>query len=209
MIQNLSTTADDSFSIRFYNDRYSILQGMNPAFATRNYPPGFKIDRKNYDSIKFNKNGSIINPRTIDIIVGEKKYLLVFPLGKGRFTSVKANGFTLFEVIIASAILFSVITTVVPIVSTLEKEQQILSDRRMMTHTLHDEMQPFIWGSPLRLPIEHIKEVNQKQAVFRFTTENEYIEGCVSWKNVRERRENICLFGIYKHERGLPLFQCY
>ncbi|AXI09454.1 DNA transport machinery protein [Oceanobacillus zhaokaii] len=85
MIQNLSTTADDSFSIRFYNDRYSILQGMNPAFATRNYPPGFKIDRKNYDSIKFNKNGSIINPRTIDIIVGEKKYLLVFPLGKGRF----------------------------------------------------------------------------------------------------------------------------
>ncbi|AXI09455.1 hypothetical protein CUC15_11205 [Oceanobacillus zhaokaii] len=111
---------------------------------------------------------------------------------------MKANGFTLFEVIIASAILFSVITTVVPIVSTLEKEQQILSDRRMMTHTLHDEMQPFIWGSPLRLPIEHIKEVNQKQAVFRFTTENEYIEGCVSWKNVRERRENICLFGIYK-----------
>ncbi|RDW21933.1 competence type IV pilus minor pilin ComGD [Oceanobacillus chungangensis] len=85
MIQNLSTTVDDSFSIRFYNDRYSILQGWKPAFAIRKYPPGFQIDFKNKDTIVFNKYGSIINPRKIKINVGEKDFDIVFPLGKGRF----------------------------------------------------------------------------------------------------------------------------
>ncbi|RDW21932.1 type II secretion system protein [Oceanobacillus chungangensis] len=110
---------------------------------------------------------------------------------------MKNNGFTMIEVIVASVILFSVITTIIPIVSTVEKEQKVLSDRRIMIHTLHDELQSFIVGNPLRKPTEHIKEINRRQAVFRFSTESDYIKGCVNWENVRKRKETICLFGIY------------
>ncbi|RDW19191.1 DNA transport machinery protein [Oceanobacillus arenosus] len=85
LVQNFTTTKEELIRIRFYDERYNILQGTNSVLATRKYPPGFQIDYRGDDTIMFNNYGSMINPRTIAMRVGNKKYLLVFPLGKGRF----------------------------------------------------------------------------------------------------------------------------
>ncbi|RDW19192.1 hypothetical protein CWR48_09080 [Oceanobacillus arenosus] len=110
---------------------------------------------------------------------------------------MKANGFTLIEVIVASAILMSVITTIVPIISTLNKEQQRLSDRRIIVHTLHDEMQPFLWSATSETSSKFTKNVNDQQVAFQFANEDHYLKGCAIWQNVKYAEETICLYGIH------------
>jgi len=109
---------------------------------------------------------------------------------------VKSNGFTIIEVIVASTILMTVITTMVPIISILEKEQNILSERRVITHQLHDELQPYLWGDNLSSNTEFTKVINKQTVTFHFLKENDYLKGCVRWENGRKRNETVCLYGL-------------
>jgi len=82
--QNLRTTTRDNIRIRFYDDYYALIHGANTV-VTRRFPPNTKINTYGKDIFSFNKNGTFIDPRTVNITLNKQEYNLVFPLGKGRF----------------------------------------------------------------------------------------------------------------------------
>ncbi|WP_176330238.1 type II secretion system protein [Oceanobacillus rekensis] len=109
----------------------------------------------------------------------------------------KDNGFTLIEVLVAASILFMTVSTFLPIILILDAEQKVLSDRRHLTHMLHDELQYFIWNpSTEKLPSQFTETVHTIPAKFEFSIEKQLIKGCVEWNNAKNRKEEICLYGI-------------
>lgn len=109
----------------------------------------------------------------------------------------KNNGFSLAEILIASAILMSVATTVLPIISLLHSERQVLSDRRALSLMVHDELQQFLWTDTAP-PAAYVKTIRKKEVQFTFVQENEYVKGCAEWENAKKRHEAFCLYGLPK-----------
>ncbi|WP_337019686.1 type II secretion system protein [Oceanobacillus massiliensis] len=107
----------------------------------------------------------------------------------------KNNGFTLIEVLIAASVLFTAVSTLLPLITILDSEQKVLSDRRAFAYMLHDELQQFIWA-PQTYPEKFEKENNSVQATFEFTEEADFIKGCVEWINVKQRNETLCMYGL-------------
>ncbi len=117
--------------------------------------------------------------------------------GKEGFILQNRNGFTLIEVLIASGIIFTAIATFMPIISTLDIEQKVLSDRRKLAYLLHDELQQFIWSSNTLLPVAFTKTVDSYMEVqFDFQIENEFIKGCAEWNNAKNTEEQLCFYGL-------------
>lgn len=84
-LQTLSREYNDKNTlIRFTNDGYRILDGMN-TLANRAYPNGLTVDTYGRRDFYFHTNGTLLQPRTIRINGKEAAYRLTFPLGKGRF----------------------------------------------------------------------------------------------------------------------------
>ncbi|WP_339228114.1 type II secretion system protein [Oceanobacillus sp. FSL K6-2867] len=107
------------------------------------------------------------------------------------------NGFTLIEVLIASGIVFTVIATFSPIISTLHTEQKVLSERRKLAYALHDELQQFIWNTNTLLPKEFIQTIDEnKEVQFKFQQENGVIKGCAKWNNAKNNNEKLCFYGL-------------
>ncbi|GAB3052016.1 prepilin-type N-terminal cleavage/methylation domain-containing protein [Virgibacillus ainsalahensis] len=109
---------------------------------------------------------------------------------------MKTNGFTLIEVLIASTLLITVVTTVFPIITLLTNEKDNLSDRRILTSKVHDELQDYLWDKEKSTPDQFTEIIRMKEVTFTFTKEKEYIKGCARWENVKKTKETICLYGI-------------
>jgi len=111
---------------------------------------------------------------------------------------LKSNkGFTLIEVLIASSIIIMMVTTFVPITSLLLHEREVLSDRRIITSRLHDELQPVLWKEHKAAPPSiYTKSIRSTRAKFHFSYEQEFIKGCVEWQNVKKKKEKLCLYGL-------------
>ena len=107
---------------------------------------------------------------------------------------LNSRGFTLVEVILASSMIMVIIMTIVPMGSLLEREKAVLSERRILSLKLHDELQPFLWNDQ-PLPARYSSKFNLIDVHFRFTFDGDYVKGCVSWKNARGKSETICLYG--------------
>jgi len=107
----------------------------------------------------------------------------------------KNKGFTLAEVLIAMSILFTVILSITPITSVLEKEQDILNDKRLISLQLHDELQPFLWNNR-QIPAANMRKINNKNVTFEFKHQNEYVKGCAKWENAKQINDQICIYGI-------------
>ncbi|MGX4669582.1 type II secretion system protein [Cerasibacillus sp. JNUCC 74] len=108
----------------------------------------------------------------------------------------KNNGFTLIEVMVAASILLTFISLLIPAVSLLKTEKQILSDRRMVTFELHDQLQQFFWQTTRLKRDRYSIEVNTLPVEITISTEKEYLKGCAYWKNAKQRQEKICLYGL-------------
>lgn len=122
---------------------------------------------------------------------------LFFNLGKVGFILQNSNGFTLTEVIIATGIILTVASTFLPIITIIDREQNLLSERRILAYQLHDELQQFIWGTEKALPIHYTKSNHHAMtADFIFKQENEFIKGCVEWINAKKEEEEICLYSL-------------
>lgn len=106
------------------------------------------------------------------------------------------KGFTLIEVLIASSIIVMIATTIVPIASLLLHEREVLSDRRIITSRLHDELQRFLWEERIAPPSTFTKSIRSTPVRFYFSYEEELIKGCVEWENVKKNNEALCLYGI-------------
>ena len=115
---------------------------------------------------------------------------------KGGFTLRKKNGYSLIEVIVASSIFLSAVAIFIPIVSKLQIEQHILSERSTAAHQLHEELQQYIWVNASAVPAGYRKDVNSNTIEFDFEEENDYIKGCAAWQNAKQTKEFICLYGL-------------
>ncbi|MFA1821547.1 type II secretion system protein [Virgibacillus oceani] len=110
----------------------------------------------------------------------------------------KNEGFTLIEVLIATTILMTVVTTAVPIISMVQSERQVLSERRTISLKVHDELQQFLWLEDITLPTAYSETIHEKAVQFTFKKENEYVKGCAEWQNAKRRSESFCLYGVSK-----------
>lgn len=108
----------------------------------------------------------------------------------------KTDGFSLIEVLTAFSIVMMLIMTILPIVSRLQQEEMILSDRRHISNMLHDELQSVIWEDLDHLPSPVKKTIRSHDVTFKFNRKDSYIKGCSTWKNVKERKEEVCLYGM-------------
>lgn len=105
------------------------------------------------------------------------------------------RGFTLIEVLVAFSLIMMLVTTFIPISSIIEKHTSILSDRRVISSKLHDELQKQLWEKKSLSSESVIIKVNKKAVTFFFTNENELIKGCAKWENVKNQNEKFCLYG--------------
>lgn len=108
----------------------------------------------------------------------------------------KKNGYSLIEVIVASSIFLSAVAIFIPIVSKLQIEQHILSERSTVAHQLHEDLQQYIWVDRNTVPAEYQKDINSNTINFDFEEENDYIKGCAAWHNAKQTKESICLYGL-------------
>src|SRR5690625_5779561 len=97
---------------------------------------------------------------------------LFFLLVKGGIMLLNSKGFTLVEVILASSMIMVIIMTIVPMGSLLEREKAVLSERRILSLKLHDELQPFLWNDQ-PLPARYSSKFNFIDVHFHFTFDGE------------------------------------
>lgn len=108
----------------------------------------------------------------------------------------KKNAFSVIEVFISSSLFLSTVLIFIPIVSNLQIEKQVLSDRRMISILLQEELQQYIWEEEPLLPTEETIKINEKMLQFKFSKENDLIKGCVYWQNAKEMDETLCFHGL-------------
>ncbi|WP_339177931.1 hypothetical protein [Oceanobacillus sp. FSL W7-1293] len=107
----------------------------------------------------------------------------------------KDKGFTLFETLIASLLLFSMLTILLPLLSIIAKEQYNSIEKVQITSKLHDDMQGILAGAA---PFSGNYTVTpyQTPAAFSFSLEGKYLKGCAEWTNAKQKTESKCLYAI-------------
>lgn len=105
------------------------------------------------------------------------------------------NGFTLIEVLVAMSIIFVLVATIIPIDIVLKQGRKTLQDKREITLHLHDTLLHYISTSEL-INVSTTETINGTFVTIHFTEENEYIKGCATWENARDKHEQICLYGL-------------
>lgn len=106
------------------------------------------------------------------------------------------NGFALIETIIIFNLLLIISLFIVPLYVSLKQEKAILHDRAIIVMKLHDELQKYIYERELLKDTNYNLNVHHRAVNFYFTSENEYIKGCATWKNMKQREEQYCLYGM-------------
>lgn len=109
---------------------------------------------------------------------------------------MRINGFLLPEVLLTMNIIILISVTIIPVFTLVAQEKKIIYDRAMIAMDLHDELQVILWDSTQQLKQEFTKSISNQEVSFHFSEENEYIKGCAVWKNVKQRPENICYYGL-------------
>ncbi|MEN1970578.1 competence type IV pilus minor pilin ComGE [Lentibacillus sp. N15] len=107
------------------------------------------------------------------------------------------KGFTLIEVLVAFSTVVMIATTLLPLISTINKEEEHLSERLRFSNQLYDELQMYLWEGQDRLPPFSFAKTDHSTTLFyQFIKTNDHlIKGCVKWTNVKEKSETICLYG--------------
>ncbi|GAB3791359.1 hypothetical protein [Virgibacillus kimchii] len=110
----------------------------------------------------------------------------------------KSNGFSFIEILIAASLLMTFVSIIVPIISLVQTEREVLSERRNFTLKLHDELQSFLWMDDTALPSNFAETLQQKEIEFSFKSENGFVKGCAEWQNAKKENESFCLYGYPK-----------
>ncbi|WP_226035031.1 hypothetical protein [Aquibacillus saliphilus] len=106
-----------------------------------------------------------------------------------------SRGYFLIEALASLSIVLTITFTFIPILNQIKLEEHILSQRRSIQSTLHDELQLYIWKT-FKLPVNHEMKVNKRQVTFTFTKEDNLVKGCAEWNNEKDILENFCLYGF-------------
>ncbi|WP_197431775.1 type II secretion system protein [Lentibacillus sp. JNUCC-1] len=105
------------------------------------------------------------------------------------------NGFTFTETLVAFSIVLMLVTTALPVVSLLKRERSNLDIRLAVGNLLHDELQQHIFIPQEADFTPYNRNMQNKSITFSFKPTNQYIEGCATWINERQKEEKVCLYG--------------
>lgn len=108
---------------------------------------------------------------------------------------INNKGFSLIETLVALSIIMMVTTTMIPITTLLMAERDVLEEKRILSTMLHDELQYYLWSEDATIPASYDKKVNGTVASLHFSSDKSLLKGCVKWGNVKNKQEEICLYG--------------
>lgn len=106
------------------------------------------------------------------------------------------KGFSFVEVLVAKTILLFILAIFLPIYTTISYEHIVLKSRLLIVSSLHDHLQTMTFGEQTVNNITNT--INNNQVEFSFKKEGRYIKGCANWINQRNRKEEVCLYGLDK-----------
>ncbi|GAA0602519.1 hypothetical protein GCM10009001_19340 [Virgibacillus siamensis] len=105
------------------------------------------------------------------------------------------KGFSLIETLVALSILVTVITTFIPIKTTIMLHRDILHQKQEILNSLHEELQ-FSLQNNVSDPIKpYTVHVDNTPVAIHFTVEESLLKGCAEWKNVKNKQQQSCLYG--------------
>lgn len=110
--------------------------------------------------------------------------------------SSKINGFVWLETMLILSGLLLLALTIIPIYTTLKQEKRIVHERAIIVMQLHDELQKRIYEQAKKPQGKFTIMVEQREVTFRFFEEGDLIKGCAFWQNVKQREEELCLYGM-------------
>lgn len=108
---------------------------------------------------------------------------------------MNSNGFIWVETLVSLNIVLIVMTIILPIYTTIQKEKLIIKERSLTTLQLFNELQ-FALHDAAEMERSFTKQIDKRQVSFHFSIEDEYVKGCATWKNAKEKNEKLCLYGI-------------
>lgn len=106
------------------------------------------------------------------------------------------NGFIWIETLVSLHVILVIMTTVIPIYTTVQKDKQILHDRSVYSLELFNELQIILHGEDKLVEKVFKKRLAGREVTFEFSTEGDYRKGCATWKNAKGKMEKRCLYGI-------------
>lgn len=105
------------------------------------------------------------------------------------------QGFIWVETLVSLNVILLVMTTIIPIYTTIQKEKQVIKEGSLIEMQLFNELHIVLNDSPI--PEESFtKQVENREVTYQFFTKEEYIKGCATWKNAKGKSEERCLYGI-------------
>lgn len=106
------------------------------------------------------------------------------------------KGFTISEVLVSLTVLLIISTAVLPLTTFVAQERKTLSQKRVITYKLQDELQVILQDDFVST-INWEENLQSADVTFQFKETNEqYIQGCATWNNLMSRQEEVCLYGI-------------
>ena len=86
--------------------------------------------------------------------------------------------------------------TVLPLLSQIQSEEQVLSVRRSVAADLHNELQHHLAAETTMEDIQYEKHISHAVVSYHFSVTEEKVKGCAGWNNVKNRKETFCLYGL-------------
>ena len=92
----------------------------------------------------------------------------------------------------ASILALTILLTVVPIATQIQKERAVLNERLNHIELLHNQLQQYILNESATLP----NEISLDDAHLTFQMDDKLLKGCIKWENSKSKQEVECLYGI-------------
>lgn len=108
---------------------------------------------------------------------------------------MNCKGFIWIETLVSLNIILIVMTTIVPIYTTVQKEKSVIEERSLTSLQLFNELQ-IVLNDPHISEQSFTKQIAKRVVNFNFTTDKDYVKGCATWKNAKGKNEERCLYGI-------------
>ncbi|MFG6114352.1 prepilin-type N-terminal cleavage/methylation domain-containing protein [Halobacillus sp. MO56] len=110
---------------------------------------------------------------------------------------MKYNGFTLVEVIVAFGLLLTLLLSTLPIMMKVNMEEAILTDRRIVTAILHDELLKKVNAPVMGVMSYSIDDFTNIHV--NVEIQDGLVKACADWNNKQNHTEKVCLNGYRKH----------
>lgn len=107
--------------------------------------------------------------------------------------SLKYNGFTLIETLMAVTVLFLSLLLIVPSFVLVQQERKMLYTEIDMIDSLRSELNDPN-SQDMQLPYEMSITLSGNDAHFHFTKDGNFKKGCAKWETNQSKEKTFCLY---------------